>query len=191
MANPAEKGSDNFNLKLRISEMISIVKGEEKDFKLLTEISRKSFLETHEKSSAPEDINIYVNQKLNEDTIKDELNDAENIFHMVYYGQQVAGYSKIILNVSHLDITTKNVTKLERLYLLKEFHGLKLGFVLLNFNTGLSRKNSQSGMWCYVWKENHRAVDFYLKMGFKIIGSHNFKITENHSNPNHHMFLEY
>lgn len=78
---------------------------------------------------------------------------------------------------------------MERLYLLKEFHDLKLGFELFQFNMALSNKNNQRGIWLYVWKQNSRAIDFYLKNGFLIIGSHNFKISATHSNPNHQMLL--
>jgi len=46
-------------------------------------------------------------------------------------------------------------------------------------------------MWLFVWIENIRAINFYLKTGFKIIGSHNFNITTTHSNPNHQMYIEY
>jgi ribosomal protein S18 acetylase RimI-like enzyme len=80
---------------------------------------------------------------------------------------------------------------LERLYLLKEFHNLKLGFKLLTFNIELTKKNNQAGIWLYVWKENHGAVSFYKKNGFIVIGSYDFNLTETYSNPNHQMFLKY
>ena len=46
-------------------------------------------------------------------------------------------------------------------------------------------------MWLYVWTENHRAVNFYNNLGFKIVGEYDFKIFETHSNPNHQMLLSY
>ena len=109
----------------------------------------------------------------------------------MYHDDEPAGYSKIIFNVPHYNIESSNVTKLDRIYLLEKFHGFGSGFELLNFNIELSVKNNQSGMWLFVWKENHRAVRFYEKTGFKIIGSYDFKISETHSNPNHQMFLKY
>jgi ribosomal protein S18 acetylase RimI-like enzyme len=46
-------------------------------------------------------------------------------------------------------------------------------------------------MWLFVWKENQRAIHFYKKAGFHIIGSYDFRLTETHSNPNHQMLLKY
>lgn len=40
-------------------------------------------------------------------------------------------------------------------------------------------------------EKNHRAVNFYLKTGFQITGSYDFKLSDTHSNPNHRMLLLY
>jgi ribosomal protein S18 acetylase RimI-like enzyme len=171
--------------------MISIAEAQKEDIQLLAEMGKASFIESHGHSADAKDINKYVNEKYTSDVFNEELNDINNIYHIISCSQQPAGYSKIIFNAIHLNIPQKNVTKLERLYLLKEFYGLKLGHELLKYNIGLSQKNGQAGMWLFVWKENHRAVEFYLKAGFKVIGSHDFKISETHSNPNHQMLLTY
>jgi len=171
--------------------MISITKATAEDFQLIAGIGKISFIESHGNSAKPADINNYVDKKFNYDVIKNELEEFGNLYHIINYDNEPAGYSKIIFNSPHADIAIKNVTKLERLYLLKKFYGLKLGAVLFNFNLELSKNNNQAGMWLYVWKENQQAIAFYKKIGFKIIGSYDFKITETHSNPNHHMLLMY
>lgn len=171
--------------------MTSIVKAKGEDFQLLADIGKISYIESHGSSAKAADINMYLNEKYNYKVFKDELRDVNNIYHIIYHDNQPAGYSKIILNTPHSDIPIKNVTKLERLYLLKEFYGLKSGFELFNLNLELSKASNQAGMWLFVWKENHRAISFYKKMEFEIIGSYDFKLTETHSNPNHFMFLKY
>ena len=55
----------------------------------------------------------------------------------------------------------------------------------------LSKQNNQAGMWLYVWKENHRALAFYKKKGFIIVGDGLFRLTDEHSNPNWQMYLQY
>lgn len=171
--------------------MTSIVKANGKDFKLLADIGRTSYIESHGSSAEAADIDVYLKEKYNYEVFKAELNDGKNIYHIIYHDKQPAGYSKIMLNTPHSNIQIENVTKLERLYLLKEFYGLKLGLELFNLNLELSKNSNQAGMWLFVWKENHRAVAFYKRTGFKIIGTYNFKLTETHSVPNHHMFLNY
>ena len=171
--------------------MTSIIKAKDKDFSLLADLGRESFLESHGRSASPEDIDTYAKENYTVEVFKKEISDPKNIYHIIYCDDQPAGYSKIVFNVPHSNIPLENVTKLERIYLLEKFYGLKLGFELFKFNLELSKKNDQAGMWLYVWKENKRAISFYEKTGFKIIGSHDFKISETHSNPNHQMILLY
>jgi GNAT superfamily N-acetyltransferase len=171
--------------------MASIVRADIKDSGLLTNLGKTTFIESHGHSASKEVIDKYVGEKFNFDRLEEELIDTKYIYHIIYHEKCPAGYSKIVLDSAHPAITKRNVTKLERLYLLKEFFRLKMGLELLQFNIQLSKDAGQAGMWLYVWKENPRAEHFYLQHGFKIIGSFNFKLTESHSNPNHHMFLEY
>lgn len=171
--------------------MTSIVRAKVDDYQLLADIGKVSFIQSHGSSADASDINMYLNENYNYAVFKAELEDPDNIYHTVFHDNRAAGYSKIILNTPHSNIVIKNVTKLERFYLLKDFYGLKLGTELMKFNLVLSKNNNQGGMWLYVWVENLKAIAFYKKNGFKVIGTHDFKISETHSNPNYLMFLEY
>lgn len=168
-----------------------ITRATKKDWRLLVDMGKVSFLEAHGNSASPEILSTYVDKNYNEEVFKTELATPKNVYRIIYHNQQAAGYSKIIFDAPHANIPVANVTKLERLYLLKEFYGLNLGLELLQYNIDISKKNGQSGIWLFVWKENHRAINFYKKAGFEIIGSHDFKISETHANPNHQMFLAY
>jgi ribosomal protein S18 acetylase RimI-like enzyme len=169
----------------------TIVKSNEQDYKEFAGIASQSFIESHGRSAAPEDINKYVLENYNWDVCKAELADAKNNYHFIYHDNILAGFSKIVFNVPHPNIAAVNVTKLERFYLLKEFYGMRIGDELFNYNIELSKANHQSGMWLYVWKENLRAIRFYKKKGFEMIGSHEFKLTEKHCNQDHQLFLKY
>jgi len=171
--------------------MTSIVKASESDFELLSEIAKITFIESHGNSAKSEDINTYIIENYNTNAFKEELGDKKNIYYTIYYNNRLAGYSKIIFDSPYPNSQIKNLAKLERLYILKEFYDLKLGLDLFQFNVNLSKENNQMGIWLFVWKENKRAVNFYKKNGFFIIGSHDFKISETHSNPNHQMFLRF
>lgn len=171
--------------------MISITKATEGDYNPIVSIGKISVAESHKGSCSAEDMNEFLERNYNSDAIKKELNDPNNIYHIIHYSDKPVGFSKIILNAKHPNIVAENITKLDRIYLLKEFYGLKLGLELLNFNIELSRNNNQSGMWLYTWIGNNRAIDFYLKAGFTIIGSHKFQVTETHYDLCHQLFLKF
>ncbi len=171
--------------------MIKIIKANANHAKTLSLIGRQTFLESHGMSASKADIDSYINLKFTKSAFEAELLDTNTIFHILIYNETPIGYSKIIYSISEKNIPFKNVTKLERIYVLKAFHNLKLGKELFEFNVSVSQKHNQSGMWLYVWIENHRAINFYKKAGFKIVGSYDFKISQTHSNPNHQMLLTY
>ncbi len=171
--------------------MTSIIRASVNDAELLVQIGKTSFLESHGMSASKKDIDSYVELKFNEKTFSEELMDSKNHFHIIQHNQIPVGYSKIIFDFPYQNIPFENVTKLERLYLLKEFHHLKLGLELLNFNVQESMNHHQAGMWLFVWTENKKAINFYDKVGFKIVGHHDFPISASHSNPNHQMLLTY
>ena len=171
--------------------MATIVKATTKDAELLAYIGKTSFIESHGSSASEETITEYVDLKFIKKVFEDELKEPKNIYNIIYHGEKGVGYSKIIFNVSNSNVPFQNVTKLERFYVLHEFHDLKLGLELFNFNIQESKKNNQAGVWLFTWTENKKAINFYTKAGFKIIGNYDFKITDTHYNPNYQMLLTY
>lgn len=171
--------------------MPNITKAKPQDAKILAQIAKDSFLPAHGHSASKEDIDNYVSENFNEAKFIEEISNPNNHYYIIYEANKIAGYSKIMLNTPNTNIDVQNITCLSRLYILKEFYDKNLGKQLFNFMMELSKQHKQIGVWLYVWIENHRAINFYTKMGFKIVGAHNFKISETHSNPNHVMYLNF
>ena len=171
--------------------MITITPATIHDIKILTQVGHRSLLESHGHSAPAAVMQAYVTEKFTEAALEQELADPQNIFHIIWHNNQPAGYSKIIYRQPLALIPQKNITKMERLYLLQEYYSLKLGRQLLQFNIELSRSQGEESMWLYVWKENERALRFYTKAGFKIIGDGWFRLTDEHANPNWQMLLTY
>ncbi|MBO0590362.1 GNAT family N-acetyltransferase [Cellulophaga sp. E16_2] len=170
---------------------MKIVKATTEDSKLLSEIGKEAFLQAHGKSAPEKDIEAFTAKYYTETAFYEELNNPDNIYYLIYSDDREAGYSKIAFNQTHPNIPEKNITKLDRIYLLQEFHGQNLGTILFNHNVALSKKENQLGIWLYVWTENEKALRFYKKSGFIIVGSHAYQISETHTNPNHVLFLKY
>ena len=171
--------------------MITILTATPIDAKVLAELGKSTFLESHSHSASKKDIYNYVALKFSISEFERELKKQSNIYYILYYNEKPVGYSKIVFNVSDKNIPLKNVTKLERIYILEAYQKLKLGLELFTYNLNTSKKHNQSGMWLYTWIENQKAIAFYKKAGFKIVGGYDFKISDTHSNPNHQMFLDY
>ena len=170
--------------------MQHITKATPKDAKVLAKLAKTSFIPAHGHSAPKNDIDNYITTNFSEANFIKELENPENHYYIIYHENKIAGYSKITLNTVNENIEQKNVTYMSRLYLLKEFYGLNLGKTLFDFNIEFSKEHNQAGIWLAVWVENDKAIKFYTKMGFKIVGVYDFRISETHTNPNHIMYLE-
>jgi diamine N-acetyltransferase len=156
----------------------------------ILKIGRIAVADAHWKSCSPAQMDQYLDTHYNPEVILTELNNTTNIYHIVCNNEEPIGFSKIVLNCKHGNVLEQNSAKLERIYLLKEFHGLGIGYELLNFNIDYSKRNAQVALWLYTWVGNEQAIRFYLKTGFEIIGNHDFKVTDDHYNPNYQMLLK-
>lgn len=168
-----------------------IVKAKVSDAEVLAELSIKAFLVPHGHSAPKKDVNAYISNHFNKEYLAKELANPKFQYYLIYHQEKLAGFSKVIFNTPNENVSAQNITKMERLYLLKEFYGLQLGLELMNFNISLAKENKQAGIWLAVWVENHRAISFYQKIGMQKVGSFDFKISETHYNPNHIMYLSF
>lgn len=158
---------------------------------LLSDLGAKTLYQSHKDSAPEHEIMAYINRVYNLEAITRELNNPINIYHLIKHENEVAGYSKIEFSIQHPDIALDRVTKMDQIYLLDSFHGLKLGAELMRFNIDLSKSQGENGMWLAVWTKNFTALSFYEKFGFRIITESKFKLTDTHTNPCYIMLLNY
>ena len=171
--------------------MIDIQKATVKDAELIAQLGKKTFYESHGHSAPKTDIDIFVLKYYTTEAVLEDFKNPKVEYNLITYNKNVVGFSKIEISSTDANITEQNVTKLARLYLLEGYHGKNLGATLFNFNIDLSKSKKDKGIWLHVWVENKKAVRFYQKNGFKIVGTHDYVISKTHTNPNHVMYLEY
>jgi ribosomal protein S18 acetylase RimI-like enzyme len=168
-----------------------IIKASPQHAGVLSELGAETFYKAHKDSAPASEIATYMKRIYSLDAIEKELANPVNIYHVIEHEGRVAGFSKIELTMKHPAITPENVSKMDQIYLLDSFHGLKLGAKLLRYNIEYSKSRGQNGMWLVVWVGNTTAIDFYKKFGFRIIIREQFQLTETHLNPCYVMLLEY
>lgn len=175
---------------LKNLKLYSIRKASIQDAKILTEVGFQSFKSAHGHSAPKKDIEDYMSQNFNEINFLKELSVKKNQFFLISFNEVIVGYTLLILNKKDTTISIENCAYLSRIYLLEAYYGLGLGKKLFDFIKSLCLENNQNGIWLRVWVENQRAIQFYTKLGFEIVGKSDYQISETHSNPNHIMCLD-
>lgn len=168
-----------------------IIKASVQHAGVLSELGAETFYASHKHSAPAHELAAYMKKVYSLDAIEKELANPVNIYHIIMHNDTAVGFSKMELTIKHPAIEPERVSKMDQIYLLDSFHGLKLGAKLLNHNIAYSKSNGQSGMWLVVWVGNTTAIAFYEKFGFRIVAKDQFQLTETHLSPCYIMLLAY
>lgn len=146
------------------------------ELKRLQQIGRQTFSETFSSANTEADMAKYLTEKFSEDQLTKELCDGNSEFYLAILKDEVVGYLKVNFSASQTEMKDENAMEIERIYVLKEYHGKEVGQQLYQKALEIARKRRLSFIWLGVWEENPRAIRFYEKNGFTIFDKHIFRL---------------
>ena len=144
------------------------------DVETLCQIGARTFIETYGEQNTPENLQNYLEKRFNEKQISDEIQTPETVFLLVELNNETIGYARLRVNL--IENPDPKALEIERIYILKAFHGQKLGTVLMQKCIDISLEKGYQSLWLGVWEYNPKAIAFYQKWGFEIFGTHIFQL---------------
>ena len=127
-----------------------------------------------------QDLLNYYNSTLSVDKIENSFSKPNNVYWIAFVDRLAVGYAKLKLNSQSEFISDSNVCQLQKIYVLKNFLSMRIGFELQNLLLKKAKEHSFSKIWLSVLNSNERAINFYIKNKFSEIGNHNFQIGKEH-----------
>jgi diamine N-acetyltransferase len=164
------------NLKKQYRKMYEIRKISVKDIDALKEIGKQTFAETFSSVNSEENMTGYLTSEFSTEKLITQLTDEGSEFYFAELDGRPVGYLKINLGQSQTEIKDKEALEIERVYVLKEFHGKKVGQKLYEKALTIARQKSIDYVWLGVWEKNFRAIRFYEKNGFIAFDNHIFRL---------------
>jgi diamine N-acetyltransferase len=155
-------------------DRIRIRKAVEADALLLTELGAATFSQAFAKDNSTEDMAVYLENAFSVQKQKAEINQPGSIFLIAEIDDKPAGYARLLAGSSETCITGRNPVELVRIYVLQEWIGSGTGSKLMQACLEAARKGGFDVIWLGVWQKNDRAVAFYQKWGFEVVGTHTF-----------------
>lgn len=146
------------------------------DVEQLQAISKKTFLETFASSNSEENMTKYLEEGFSLSKLSDELNNTNSEFYFALENDEVIGYLKINFGNSQTELKDDKALEIERIYVLQEYHGKRVGQLLYDKAISTAKENTAAYVWLGVWEENPRAISFYKKNGFVEFDKHIFKL---------------
>ena len=118
----------------------------------------------------------YLEEDFSLERLTEQLNNKNSEFYFAELEDKIIGYLKLNFSNSQTEIKDDKAVEIERIYVLKEFHGKKVGQVLYEKAIEIAKQLNADYIWLGVWEENPRAIKFYKKNGFIEFDKHIFKL---------------
>lgn len=148
------------------------------DSEKLALLGSETFWQAYGGESALESkyIRAYMAKAFSVRQITSELNADNTEFIFILKDGNDIGYAKLDFGQSHPSLSGKIPMEISRIYLKSSFWGKGLGHRLLVKCFEVAAGRSCDTVWLGVWKKNLRAIRFYKKHGFRIVGSVEFDL---------------
>ena len=161
--------------KLRM-EFMKITRITTNEIDQLQKIGRQTFYETFSTGNTQENMQKYLDERFSIEKLTAELNDKNAMFYFAQLENKIVGYLKINFGDSQTELKDDKSLEIERIYVLKEFQGKKIGQILYDKAIEIAKHKDADYIWLGVWEENPRAIKFYKKNGFIEFDKHIFKL---------------
>ncbi|MEL6484549.1 MAG: GNAT family N-acetyltransferase, partial [Bacteroidota bacterium] len=123
-------------------------------------------------------LNTYLETTFNLNKIQHSLQKENNVYWIALVDDKPVGYAKLKLTSPSPFIETERVSQLQKIYVLQDFLSMKIGKRLQDALIDRARKTESEQLWLSVWDGNARAIRFYEKNDFEVVGNHQFTIGE-------------
>ncbi len=142
----------------------------------LQAISRQTFFETFADYNTADNMQKYLDENLSIDKLINEWSNPNSEFYFASIDGKIIAYLKINTGDAQTELKGKSSLEIERIYVLKDYHGKKVGQILYDKAIEIARQRHVDYVWLGVWEKNLRAIQFYRKNGFVAFDKHIFKL---------------
>jgi ribosomal protein S18 acetylase RimI-like enzyme len=157
-----------------VSNDFHIQKASLADAEIIRHFAEFTFRDTYAAGNTPENMEAYCLHAFSVDVIQAELSDANIQYHLAMQDQGLVGFIKTIPSFPPGVPSFKKPLQLSRIYVHPNQKSKGIGAMLLATAVSIALEQQNDLLWLGVWQENERAIAFYKKMGFEIMGTDTF-----------------
>ena len=160
---------------------LSISKATTADAAALAECAAVTFPLACPPGSLPEDIRQHIETKLSPEQFEVNITAPGHTILCLREGSRILGYSMVVLDQPAdaevlAALSHSPVVELSKFYVHPDQHGRGSAATLMSATLELATEAGLPGIWLGVNQENARALRFYTKSGFRIVGTKRFRL---------------
>jgi ribosomal protein S18 acetylase RimI-like enzyme len=152
------------------------------DAEEIAALGARTFYSTYASNNTPENIDAYISDSFNTETIVSELEDPRSVFLLVVRDNLNIGFAKVIKSETPDCVDGPDPIELERIYVDASHQGGGIGAKLMQAVMDYARGEGCGCVWLGVWEKNTAARGFYERQGFTLVGTKTFTVGEDEQN---------
>ena len=146
------------------------------ELSLWCDICRRTFSDTFALTNSETNMRVYMDTYFNLKRLEQELRDPKRSIFMAWVDGQPVAYLNMYDGPVEKSVSAERSIELNRIYVDKDFQGKGVSHLLMDKAIEVAREKNKTGVWLGVWEKNMRAQAFYVKRGFKKMGTHIFEM---------------
>ena len=148
------------------------------DCDTIVDLGRKTFVETYAEVTYNGVLEAYIEKKFSPEIITAELNNPHAWFYIGFVDEVPVAFTKLRNDRKAKGLEQNNVLEIERIYVLKEYQGVKVGKEMMDRCKAIATQDKYNIIWLQVWQRNNKAIQFYQKAGFVIYETTTFSYSK-------------
>jgi GNAT superfamily N-acetyltransferase len=161
---------------------VIIRKAIEEDCSLLAEIGKETFIDTFGCDNTEEDMKNYLSKTYSPEIQLFQIKDMNNFFLLIFHNNIPIGFSRLVQGKSPECISCQKPIEISKFYIRKPWIGEGFSAYLMKETILEAKKHGSDKIWLDVWEKNPRAIAFYKKWNFEIVGNQEFRLGDDIQN---------
>lgn len=145
------------------------------DSKVLAHLAEHTFRETFTTENNLTDMEFHCAKNFGTEIQRQEILDPSCTTILAEVEGQLVAFAQVRLHSPKECVSADHPSELHRLYVGKEWHGRGVAHKIMATILSTAADAGADHIWLGVWEHNPRAIAFYCKYGFRIVGEHIFQ----------------
>lgn len=146
------------------------------DAAALADLAERTFREAFTVDNDPGDMELHCTESFSPEIQQQEIEDPDCVTIVAEVENELVAFAQVRLQAPKECVSAEHPSELYRFYVSSPWHGRGIAQEMMREVRAAAARSKSDCIWLGVWEHNPRALAFYRKHGFRIVGDHVFRL---------------
>lgn len=141
----------------------------------LADLAEQTFRDAFTEDNDPDDMELHCAASFGPGIQAREIEDPDTATIVADEDGALIGFAQVRLRSPKACVSAERPSELYRVYVSRRWHGQGVAQQIMREVLATVARAGSDRIWLGVWENNRRALGFYRKYGFEVVGEHVFQ----------------